>query len=37
VQAADDVLFYFDYRQGIHRFDGKVWEEIFKGLAPRGP
>ena len=47
VQAVDDVLLYFDHRQGIHRFDGKVWEEIvippellernFKGLAPRGP
>ncbi len=28
VQAIDDVLFYFDYNQGVHRFDGKVWEEI---------
>lgn len=28
VQAIDDVLFYFDYNQGVHRFDGRVWEEI---------
>jgi hypothetical protein len=47
VQAVGDVLFYFDYNHGVHRFDGKVWQEIvippellernFKGLAPRGP
>ena len=28
VIAADDVLFFFDYRQGVHRFDGKAWTEI---------
>jgi hypothetical protein len=46
VQAVDDVLFYFDYKHGVHRFDGENWEEIiipsellernFKGLPPRG-
>jgi hypothetical protein len=45
VQAVDDVLFYFDYKHGVHRFDGENWEEIvippellernFKGLPPR--
>jgi hypothetical protein len=45
VQTVDDVLFYFDYKHGVHRFDGKNWEEIvippellerdFKGLPPR--
>ena len=25
VAAADDVLFFFDYRQGVHRFDGRDW------------
>ena len=28
VAAADDVLFLFDYRQGVHRFDGKDWTQI---------
>jgi photosystem II stability/assembly factor-like uncharacterized protein len=42
VQAVDDVLFYFDYKHGVHRYDGENWEEIvippellereFKGL-----
>jgi hypothetical protein len=42
VQAIDDVLFYFDYKQGVHRFKGTAWERIsippelltrdFKGL-----
>jgi hypothetical protein len=45
VQAVDDVLFYFDYKHGVHRYDGENWEEIvippellereFKGLPPR--
>ncbi len=42
VEAVDDVLFYFDYTEGVHRFDGEQWEELavppellersFKGL-----
>ncbi len=28
VVAVDGVLFFFDYRQGVHRFDGKAWTEI---------
>ncbi len=42
VAAVDDVLFFFDYRQGVHRFDGTNWTAIpipppllerdFKGL-----
>jgi hypothetical protein len=28
VQAVDDVMFYFDYKHGVHRFDGENWEEI---------
>ena len=28
VQAVDDVLFYFDYQEGIHLFDGTAWQEI---------
>ena len=28
VVAVDDVLFFFDYRQGVHRFDGEAWTEI---------
>ncbi len=28
VAAVDDMLFFFDYRQGVHRFDGKDWTEI---------
>lgn len=28
MQAVDDVLFYFDYKQGVHRFDGASWEKI---------
>ena len=28
VVAVDGVLFFFDYRQGVHRFDGKTWTEI---------
>ena len=42
VVAVDDVLFFFDYRQGVHRFDGTNWTAIpipppllerdFKGL-----
>jgi hypothetical protein len=45
VHAVDDILFYFDYKHGVHRFDGENWEEIlippellerdFKGLPPR--
>jgi hypothetical protein len=45
VQAVDDILFYFDYKHGVHRFDGENWEEIvippellereFKGLPSR--
>jgi len=45
VQAVDDVMFYFDYKQGVHRWDGKSWEEIvipknllqreFSGLGTR--
>lgn len=45
VQAVGDVLFYFDYKHGVHRFDGENWEEIaippellereFKGLPLR--
>jgi hypothetical protein len=45
IQAVDDVLFYFDYKHGVHRLDGENWEEIeippellereFKGLPPR--
>ena len=27
VQAVEDILFYFDRRQGIHRYDGFKWEE----------
>ena len=44
VQAVGDVMFYFDYANHIHRWDGKDWEEIvippqllerqFRGLAP---
>ncbi len=44
VQAVNDVLYYFDYRQGIHRFDGENWQQIpippellerdFRGLTP---
>ncbi|WP_244480934.1 hypothetical protein [Methylobacterium sp. Leaf102] len=47
VQAVHDVLFYFDYKLGVHRFDGNRWEEIpippellardFRGLVGRGP
>ncbi len=47
VQSVDDVLYYFDYKRGIHRYDGERWTEIvipaelraraFKGLAPRSP
>lgn len=47
VQAIDDMLFYFDYNQGVHRFDGATWEEIaipsallernFAGLPPPPP
>ena len=47
VQGVDDVLFYFDYKQGVFRFDGATWEQIpiplelldktFKGLSPRAP
>ena len=47
MQAVDDVLFYFDYKLGVHRFDGNRWEEIpippellardFRGLVGRGP
>lgn len=46
VQAIDDVMFYFDYKHGVHRWDGENWEEIvippellkrdFKGLPQRG-
>ena len=42
VQAVGDLLFYFDYKHGVHRFDGENWEQIvippellerdFKGL-----
>jgi hypothetical protein len=42
VQAVDDVLYLFDYKHGIHIFDGVKWAEIeippellereFKGL-----
>ena len=28
VVAADDVLFFFDCRQGVQRFDETVWTEI---------
>ena len=28
VVAVDDVLFFFSYRKGVHRFDGKDWTEI---------
>ena len=28
VVALDDVLFFFDYRQGVHRFDGTNWSAI---------
>ena len=28
VVAVDGVLFLFDYRQEVHRFDGKDWTEI---------
>jgi hypothetical protein len=28
VQALDGVLFYFDYKHGVHRYDGENWEEI---------
>jgi hypothetical protein len=28
VQCVDGVLFYFDYKHGVHRFDGENWEEI---------
>lgn len=42
LQAIDNILFYFDYKQGVHRFNGTEWERIsippelleraFKGL-----
>ncbi len=42
VLAVDDVLYYFDYKRNVFRFDGQSWEEIlippellersFKGL-----
>jgi hypothetical protein len=28
VQTVDDVLFYFDYKHGVNRFDGENWEKI---------
>ncbi|ASY66753.1 hypothetical protein SJ05684_b57710 (plasmid) [Sinorhizobium sojae CCBAU 05684] len=28
VQSLGDVMFYFDYKHGVHRFDGENWEEI---------
>jgi hypothetical protein len=44
VQAVGDVMFYFDYANHIHRWDGENWEEIvipprllerqFRGLPP---
>ncbi len=47
VQAIDNTLFYFDYKQGIHRFDGTSWEVVpvppellqrnFKGLTRPSP
>jgi hypothetical protein len=47
VQAVNDRLVYFDYKQGIHRFDGTNWEALnvppellqrtFKGLTRRSP
>jgi hypothetical protein len=47
VQAVDDVVFYFDYKQGVQRFDGRNWERIdippdllqrrFKGLPRPAP
>ncbi|SEP20075.1 hypothetical protein SAMN04487843_108107 [Methylobacterium sp. ap11] len=47
VQSVDDVLYYFDYKRGIHCYDGERWTEIvippelrareFKGLPPRSP
>ncbi|MCM2440129.1 hypothetical protein HGO34_10430 [Agrobacterium vitis] len=42
IQAVDDVLYYFDYKHGVHTFDGERWTNIaippellerdFKGL-----
>ncbi|OWV80475.1 hypothetical protein ATY78_07255 [Rhizobium sp. R635] len=45
VHAVDDVLYYFDFKHGVHTFDGDRWTEIeippellerdFNGLPPR--
>ncbi len=28
VQAIGDMMFYFDYKQGVHRYDGTTWTRI---------
>ena len=28
VQAIGDMMFYFDYKQGVHRYDGTTWTPI---------
>ena len=45
VQEVDDVLFYFDYKHGVHCWDGENWSNLpipqellvrsFEGLGPR--